>query len=75
MICRICNSKTIEIFDLGSMPPANSLTDSLNQKNVSYPLVLDYCNECSNLQLRDCLDSNSLYKFYYYIPANVLCFL
>ena len=73
MICRICNSKTIEIFDLGSMPPANSLTDSLNQKNVSYPLVLDYCNECSNLQLRDCLDSNSLYKFYYYVtPKSIM---
>ena len=70
MNCRICNNKTETILDLGSTPPANSLLDSPDKIINSYPLNLEYCPKCSNLQLRDCLDSKDLYKDYFYITPD-----
>lgn len=66
MICRICNSKTSKILDLGISPPANSLLDNENSNIKRYPLILEFCENCKNLQLKDCLDINSLYKHYFY---------
>ena len=70
MNCRICNCQTSEILDLGSTPPANSLltVDSISQEE--YPLILEYCEECNNLQLRDCLSADDLYKDYLYVTPN-----
>ena len=48
-------------------PPANSLLSKKEQKIEKYPLVLDFCENCNNLQLRDCLNIDDLYKHYYYI--------
>jgi SAM-dependent methyltransferase len=33
----------------------------------TYPLVLEWCVECGNLQLRDCLASDDLYRNYLYV--------
>ncbi len=67
MNCRICQSKTRQVLDLGKSPPANSLLSKKEQKIKKYPLVLDFCENCNNLQLRDCLNIDDLYKHYYYI--------
>lgn len=67
MTCRICNNSTYMVLDLGSTPPANSFLSSIEDKIENFPLVLEYCSSCSNLQLRDCLDSDKLYKNYYYV--------
>lgn len=67
MTCRICNNSTYTILDLGSTPPANSFMSSIEGEIENFPLVLEYCLSCSNLQLRDCLNSDDLYKNYYYV--------
>lgn len=73
MACRICNNPTIEILDLGEMPPANSLANNPSDiKLKKYPLVIEYCEKCSNIQLRDCIDINTLYKYYYYVTPESL---
>jgi len=63
--CRVCGSMTQRVLDLGSMPPANALLESLSDSSPEYPLVLEAC-ECGNFQLRDCLDAADLYRHYYY---------
>ena len=70
MTCRVCENLTKTVLDLGSTPPANSLLSSPNEVIKSHPLVLEYCNSCCNLQLRDCLDSDDLYKYYFYVTPN-----
>lgn len=67
MSCRICAAKTREILDLGESPPANSLKASPEDPEVSYPLVLESCGSCGNVQLRDVLSAESLYRDYLYV--------
>ncbi|MGH2395467.1 MAG: class I SAM-dependent methyltransferase [bacterium] len=67
MGCRICGRSVREILDLGEMPPANSLKRFPEEHEVSYPLVVEFCDACGNVQLRDCLDSEALYRNYLYV--------
>lgn len=67
MNCRICNAPTEEILDLGSTPPANSLLDDPTGVQQSFPLVLELCTACHNVQLRDCISALELYRHYLYV--------
>lgn len=67
MTCRICEASTKKILDLGESPPANSLTDSPDEQPASFPLVLEWCEACGNVQLRDCLGAAELYSDYLYV--------
>ena len=59
MKCRICESRKIyELIDFGSMPPANSLKLNSDSNILKeYELLLQYCPECHNLQLSECVDN------------------
>lgn len=70
MTCRICNAPTEEILDLGLTPPANSLLDSPLAVQQSFPLVLEVCETCHNVQLRDCICSTELYRNYLYVTPD-----
>lgn len=67
MTCRICKSPTREILDLGSTPPANALNEVRGTEQATYPLVLEWCEKCNNVQLRDCLAADILYEHYLYV--------
>ncbi|MBK5229644.1 MAG: class I SAM-dependent methyltransferase [Thermoleophilia bacterium] len=67
MACRICNGPTKELLDLGESPPANSLVEARDTQQPAYPLVLDWCDACGNVQLRDCLRADELYSDYLYV--------
>jgi len=58
------------VLDLGESPPANTLLDSPDQELTSFPLVLELCEACGNLQLRDCLDAAELYRHYLYVTPD-----
>src|SRR6266704_1798166 len=62
MTCRICSSATRTLLDLGESPPANSLKQSPDQPEESYPLFLELCDRGVNVQLRDCVDARALYS-------------
>jgi SAM-dependent methyltransferase len=70
MTCRICSSSTEEILDLGFSPPANSLLNSPIELQESFPLVLELCSICHNVQLRDCISAIDLYRNYLYVTPN-----
>lgn len=67
--CRLCNSPVREIIDLGNSAPANNFdnTFSIEGANQTFPLILDFCDSCKNLQLRHCLGESLLYSDYSYI--------
>jgi SAM-dependent methyltransferase len=66
MACRICKAQTTPILDLGDSPPANSFGSAASDEQASFPLVLESCGSCGNLQLRDCTDAKLLYSNYLY---------
>jgi len=68
--CRICTAQTETILDLGSSPPANSLLSTPADHLDSYPLVLEHCATCGNVQLRDCLGAAELYQNYLYVTPD-----
>src|SRR2546428_2019366 len=70
MTCRICSSATRTLLDLGESPLANALKASPDQPDESYPLVLEQCDRCGNVQLRDCVDAHALYSHYLYMTPD-----
>jgi SAM-dependent methyltransferase len=73
MTCRICTAPTEEILDLGTSPPANWLKQSPSDAQESYPLVLEWCERCGNVQLRDTVSAEALYRDYLYVtPTSTL---
>ncbi|MCF8007945.1 MAG: class I SAM-dependent methyltransferase [Methylovulum sp.] len=70
MTCRICNGITHEILNLGETPPANSLIDSMSTMQLSFPLVLELCEGCHNVQLKYCMNSEELYRNYLYVTPD-----
>tara|TARA_B110000014_G_scaffold264313_1_gene264889 strand:+ start:10122 stop:11351 length:1230 start_codon:yes stop_codon:yes gene_type:complete len=68
--CRICNKIVREVIDIGSSPPANNFISSLDEESRLYPLIVDFCDSCSSLQLRNCLNEDDLYKNYSYMTPD-----
>jgi SAM-dependent methyltransferase len=67
LTCRICGAGVEPLLDLGIMPPANRLKRAPEESDAEFPLVLEFCGACRNLQLRDCLDEEMLYSNYFYM--------
>lgn len=67
MSCRFCSAEVVEVLDLGTTPPANSLLPERRPDQARFPLVLEWCETCSNVQLRDCLSAEDLYSDYLYV--------
>ena len=70
--CRLCSSSTNQIVDLGLSPPANNFHDLQGQTSSTFPLVVDFCDNCKCIQLRDCLDMEFLYKHYSYLTPDIV---
>ena len=68
--CTLCGHSNREIVDLGNSPPANNFIETEKDTIKSYPLILDYCDHCSGLQLRHCLDKELLYSEYTYLTPD-----
>jgi|TARA_B110000438_G_scaffold303771_1_gene367228 novobiocin biosynthesis protein NovU/D-mycarose 3-C-methyltransferase len=67
--CRLCEGNLDEITYLCDSPPANNFDETF-QKDKSkqkFPLILDYCKNCFNIQLRHCLGEELLYSNYTYV--------
>lgn len=64
--CRLCANNTKEVIDLGASPPANNFINSEDDEYQAFPLIVDFCESCYCIQLRDCLNHHELYKSYTY---------
>ena len=70
--CRLCNSSNREIIDLGNSPPANNFISKIQTTVDSFPLIVDFCDQCSGFQLRHCLEKEQLYSHYTYLTPDTV---
>ena len=69
--CRLCKGEVTEIINLGNSAIANTFISSNNDSIKSLPLIVDFCSECFNIQLRNCVKESYLYEDYSYITPNI----
>ena len=68
--CRCCGSYRLEqVVNLGDSPLANNLLDSADQQCHMYPLELDYCPQCYNVQLSVVVPASKMFDNYLYVSS------
>lgn len=68
--CRCCGStKLRRVISLGYQPPANNLVKEKGKKSDTYPLEMNYCEECFNCQLSFVVNPNKLFTNYLYTSS------
>lgn len=71
--CRICGSSNFfDVIDLGKQPIPNGFLnkEDLNKKENKYPLAVNFCNNCSLMQLKYLVKPEIMFKNYLYIPSS-----
>lgn len=72
--CQICGSEDLrQIIDLGHQPPCAALLSAqqLNEPEITYPLRLNQCEECSLAQLDYVVPATKIYPINYPYRAGV----
>jgi 2-polyprenyl-3-methyl-5-hydroxy-6-metoxy-1,4-benzoquinol methylase len=68
--CLCCDSDKLKlILDLKSQPLANSYVNDTNSVEEYFPLALNYCTDCTHLQLTHAVDPDLLFKNYLYVSG------
>ncbi len=70
--CRICDASILDVvpfLSLREQPFANSLLNSLNEKEEFYPLSLSFCKKCNLVQLNETADPNKLFSKYVWVTG------
>ena len=73
--CRCCGNTRLEcVVSLGNSPLANNLLDDENQKDVLYPLQMNYCPNCHNVQLSHSVPREKMFNEYLYVSSTTEVF-
>jgi len=68
--CRCCSSTELRrVISLGYTPLANNLLNFADENSEAYPLELNYCDNCYNLQLSCVIDEKKLFSNYLYLSS------
>lgn len=68
--CLCCdNTNLYKILDLQNQPLANSYLNDKNQYEEYYPLAVNYCKNCTHLQLTHAVNPDLLFKNYLYVSG------
>jgi len=68
--CLCCGSTELELtLDLGTQPMANSYLKEPDEAELTFPLVLNRCCNCSHLQLSHAVNPDLLFKNYLYVSG------
>ncbi|MDP2638327.1 MAG: class I SAM-dependent methyltransferase [Candidatus Levybacteria bacterium] len=70
--CRLCKSKKLKkVLDLGKTPPANSFLKKtqLKDKEDFFPLVVNFCTNCGQLQLSHVVSPEILFRHYVWVSS------
>ena len=64
MKCRICGGKTTEYLNLGEQPPSDAFLskEQLGHLETVYPLIVEFCSNCSLSQLNYVVPPEILYN-------------
>jgi nucleoside-diphosphate-sugar epimerase/2-polyprenyl-3-methyl-5-hydroxy-6-metoxy-1,4-benzoquinol methylase len=66
--CRVCDTATCLLLDLGNQPLANNYHTEYEILN-NYPLQLHYCTSCFHVQLNCTVNPDILFKNYLYVSG------
>lgn len=71
--CRLCNSKNLELFiDFGKMPLAGGFLSKKQIKDEKlYPMGMQHCKSCSNVQVDTVIPIDVLFKKYFYFSSTI----
>ena len=65
--CLCCENPNLRtVLDLGFQPLANNSIKSAREFEKFYPLMLNFCNECTHLQLKYAVDPDLMFRNYLY---------
>jgi hypothetical protein len=67
--CRVCNKENLElVMDFGLTPLANAYRkkEDLDKPELFYPLAVNFCSECKNVQLNVVVEPELLFRNYLY---------
>jgi 2-polyprenyl-3-methyl-5-hydroxy-6-metoxy-1,4-benzoquinol methylase len=68
--CLCCDGDNLtQVLDLKEQPLANSYTQSKLESEEFFPLGLNYCNDCTHLQLTHAVNPDLLFKNYLYVSG------
>lgn len=68
--CLCCKSINLtKILDLNNQPLANSYLNNKDDNEDYYPLAVNYCNDCTHLQLTHAVNPDLLFKNYLYVSG------
>tara|TARA_Y100000389_G_scaffold14518_1_gene12858 strand:- start:469 stop:3009 length:2541 start_codon:yes stop_codon:yes gene_type:complete len=68
--CRCCGNKNLKrVLSLGFQPLANNLIKNKKSKFDKYPLELNFCSNCYNLQLSVSVNPKKMFSNYYYLSS------
>ena len=68
--CRCCGNKDLKrVLSLGFHPLANNLVKNKKSKFDKYPLELNFCQNCFNVQLSVSVNPKKMFSNYYYLSS------
>lgn len=68
--CLCCKNKNIIlILDLNLQPLANSYVENIDDKEDIFPLGINFCPNCTHIQLTHAVDPDELFKNYLYVSG------
>ncbi len=73
--CRCCGNTRLEcVVSLGNSPLANNLLNDENQEDELYPLQMNYCPNCHNVQLSHSVPREKMFNEYLYVSSTTETF-
>src|SRR3989344_8567903 len=76
--CRMCKGKSLKkVISLSPTPPANAFLSKkqLKQNEPFFPLQVNFCNNCGQLQLTHVVSPELLFRDYVYVSSTSPTFI
>jgi len=71
--CLCCGNTALHlVLDMGQQPLANSFKATATEAEDEYPLAVNYCPDCSHLQLTHAVAPEIMFKNYLYVSGTSL---
>lgn len=68
--CLCCDGSNLDLtLNLGDQPLANSYPKTKDEVEDYFPLAVNYCNDCTHLQLTHAVNPDLLFKNYLYVSG------
>lgn len=68
--CLCCGGSNLsKVLDLNDQPLANSYLNDETESELTFPLAVNFCNDCTHIQLTHAVNPDLLFKNYLYVSG------